>query len=88
LPERIGNTPVVRLDRVIPGLQGITLLGNAEWANPGNSVKTGSPRPWCATPSRACCGPRQAKPEKDSMQLFNPQNEAWATRPPQQRKNH
>jgi len=39
LPERIGNTPLVRLDQVVRGLEGITLLGKAEWANPGGSVK-------------------------------------------------
>lgn len=38
LPERIGNTPLVRLDRPVRGLQGITLLGKAEWVNPGGSV--------------------------------------------------
>ena len=37
--SRIGNTPLVRLDRVVRGLEGITLLGKAEWANPGGSVK-------------------------------------------------
>jgi len=39
LPERIGSTPLVRLERMAHGLQGITLLGKAEWANPGGSVK-------------------------------------------------
>jgi S-sulfo-L-cysteine synthase (O-acetyl-L-serine-dependent) len=37
LPERIGNTPLVRLDRL--ALPGITFLAKAEWANPGGSVK-------------------------------------------------
>jgi cysteine synthase B len=37
--ERIGNTPLVRLDQVVRSLEGITLLGKAEWANPGGSVK-------------------------------------------------
>jgi len=37
--SRIGNTPLVRLDQVVRGLEGITLLGKAEWANPGGSVK-------------------------------------------------
>jgi cysteine synthase B len=36
LPERIGNTPLIRLGQ--GGLPGITLLGKAEWANPGGSV--------------------------------------------------
>ena len=45
LPERIGNTPLIRLDHVARqlsrynGLYSVTLLGKAEWANPGGSVK-------------------------------------------------
>jgi cysteine synthase B len=39
IAERIGNTPLVRLERVAAHLPGITLLGKAEWANPGGSVK-------------------------------------------------
>jgi cysteine synthase B len=44
LPERIGNTPLVRFDRLVQNLAGadlpgITLLGKAEWVNPGGSVK-------------------------------------------------
>jgi cysteine synthase B len=37
--DRIGNTPLVRLDRITADLPGIQLLGKAEWANPGGSVK-------------------------------------------------
>jgi S-sulfo-L-cysteine synthase (O-acetyl-L-serine-dependent) len=37
--QRIGNTPLLRLDRLVTHLPGITLLGKAEWANPGGSVK-------------------------------------------------
>jgi cysteine synthase B len=37
--ERIGSTPLVRLEQVVRGLEGITLLAKAEWANPGGSVK-------------------------------------------------
>ncbi len=37
--ERIGNTPLVRMDRIVAHLPGITLLGKAEFANPGGSVK-------------------------------------------------
>jgi S-sulfo-L-cysteine synthase (O-acetyl-L-serine-dependent) len=37
--ERIGNTPMLRLDRIVAHLPGITLLGKAEFANPGGSVK-------------------------------------------------
>jgi cysteine synthase B len=39
LTERIGNTPLVRLDRLVQDLDRIALLGKAEWANPGGSVK-------------------------------------------------
>lgn len=35
----IGNTPLLRLDKVTHGLDGVTLLAKAEWANPGGSVK-------------------------------------------------
>ena len=33
--ERIGNTPLLRLARLTSHLPGVTLLGKAEWANPG-----------------------------------------------------
>lgn len=39
LLERIGNTPLVRFDRLTEHLPGIQILGKAEWANPGGSVK-------------------------------------------------
>jgi cysteine synthase B len=44
IPERIGSTPLVRLEQVARDLSGValagvTLLGKAEWANPGGSVK-------------------------------------------------
>ena len=39
LPQRIGSTPLIRLDRAVSDLDGITLLAKAEWANPGGSVK-------------------------------------------------
>ncbi len=39
LPERIGNTPLLRLEQMVRGLPGITLLGKAEWCNPSGSVK-------------------------------------------------
>jgi S-sulfo-L-cysteine synthase (O-acetyl-L-serine-dependent) len=39
LLERIGNTPLVRLERITEHLPGIQILGKAEWANPGGSVK-------------------------------------------------
>ncbi len=39
LIERIGNTPLLRLDRLTAHLPGIQLLGKVEWVNPGGSVK-------------------------------------------------
>jgi S-sulfo-L-cysteine synthase (O-acetyl-L-serine-dependent) len=39
LLDRIGNTPLVRLERITAHLPGIQILGKAEWANPGGSVK-------------------------------------------------
>ena len=39
LLERIGSTPLVRLVQVVREFEGITLLGKAEWTNPGGSVK-------------------------------------------------
>lgn len=39
LVHRIGSTPLVRLEKIARGLDGITILGKAEWANPGGSVK-------------------------------------------------
>jgi len=37
--DRIGNTPLVRLDRLTAHLPGVQILGKAEWMNPGGSVK-------------------------------------------------
>jgi cysteine synthase B len=37
--ELIGNTPLLRLERLTRDLPGIVLLGKAEWYNPGGSVK-------------------------------------------------
>ena len=39
LLDRIGNTPLLRLERVTEDMPGIELLGKAEWFNPGGSVK-------------------------------------------------
>lgn len=39
LLERIGNTPLLRVERIARDLPGIQLLGKAEWFNPGGSVK-------------------------------------------------
>ena len=43
LLERIGNTPLLSLnalvERHLPGIQGIQILGKAEWLNPGGSIK-------------------------------------------------
>jgi S-sulfo-L-cysteine synthase (O-acetyl-L-serine-dependent) len=37
--ERIGHTPLVRLDALTAHLSGVQILGKAEWTNPGGSVK-------------------------------------------------
>ncbi len=37
--ELIGNTPLLRLERIARDFPGIDLLGKAEWYNPGGSVK-------------------------------------------------
>jgi len=38
--ELIGNTPLLRLEKVTTGLpEGVSVLGKAEWRNPGGSVK-------------------------------------------------
>src|SRR5665213_3471583 len=37
--QRIGNTPLVRLERLASHLEGVQILGKAEWTNPGGSVK-------------------------------------------------
>ena len=39
LLERIGNTPLLRFDQLTSHLPNLTLLGKAEWHNPGGSVK-------------------------------------------------
>lgn len=36
---RVGNTPLIRLAKLTSHLPGIQILGKAEWANPGGSVK-------------------------------------------------
>jgi cysteine synthase B len=37
--ERIGNTPLLSLERLTAHLPGVHIVGKAEWANPGGSVK-------------------------------------------------
>ena len=37
--QRVGNTPLLRLDRLTEHLPGVQILAKAEWANPGGSVK-------------------------------------------------
>jgi len=37
--DRIGNTPLLRLDRIARDVADTELLGKAEWYNPGGSVK-------------------------------------------------
>ncbi len=37
--DRIGNTPLVRLEELTRNLPGVQIVGKAEWTNPGGSVK-------------------------------------------------
>ncbi|GAC1365930.1 MAG: cysteine synthase family protein [Acidobacteriaceae bacterium] len=39
LLDRIGKTPLVRLESLSSGMHGVQILGKAEWMNPGGSVK-------------------------------------------------
>jgi S-sulfo-L-cysteine synthase (O-acetyl-L-serine-dependent) len=39
LQARIGNTPLLRLERLTARLPGVQIFGKAEWLNPGGSVK-------------------------------------------------
>jgi S-sulfo-L-cysteine synthase (O-acetyl-L-serine-dependent) len=39
LLDRIGNTPLLRLEKILSQFDGIEILAKAEWANPGGSVK-------------------------------------------------
>ncbi len=61
LLERIGNTPLVRLDELTRSMPGIQILGKAEWANPGGSVKDRAASAIVADAIRSNrLGPRQA----------------------------
>ena len=37
--DRVGNTPLIRIDGLDDGIRGVAVLGKAEWVNPGGSVK-------------------------------------------------
>jgi S-sulfo-L-cysteine synthase (O-acetyl-L-serine-dependent) len=37
--QRIGNTPLLRFERLMRDLAGVAVLAKAEWVNPGGSVK-------------------------------------------------
>ncbi len=39
LLDRIGNTPLLNLERLTAHLPGIQILGKVEWVNPGGSIK-------------------------------------------------
>jgi cysteine synthase B len=39
LLDRIGNTPLLRLEKILSQFDGFEILAKAEWANPGGSVK-------------------------------------------------
>jgi S-sulfo-L-cysteine synthase (O-acetyl-L-serine-dependent) len=61
LLERIGNTPLVRLDELTREMPGIQILGKAEWANPGGSVKDRAASAIVADAlRRKLIGPRQS----------------------------
>jgi cysteine synthase B len=61
LLERIGNTPLVRLDELTREMPGVQILGKAEWANPGGSVKDRAAAAIVADAMRRkLIGPRQS----------------------------
>jgi cysteine synthase B len=37
--DRVGNTPLIQIDGLDSSFPGVSILGKAEWANPGGSVK-------------------------------------------------
>jgi cysteine synthase B len=37
--DRVGNTPLIRIDGLDERIREVAILGKAEWANPGGSVK-------------------------------------------------
>ncbi|HKF26182.1 MAG TPA: pyridoxal-phosphate dependent enzyme, partial [Candidatus Acidoferrum sp.] len=37
--ERIGNTPLIRIERIASHLPNVEIAAKAEWFNPGGSVK-------------------------------------------------
>jgi S-sulfo-L-cysteine synthase (O-acetyl-L-serine-dependent) len=37
--DRVGNTPLIRLERIAAEIPGTAILGKAEWMNPGGSIK-------------------------------------------------
>jgi len=39
LTQRIGNTPLLRLESIANGIRNVQVLAKAEWTNPGGSVK-------------------------------------------------
>jgi cysteine synthase B len=39
LKERIGNTPLLRFERLTTGSHGVLVLAKVEWTNPGGSIK-------------------------------------------------
>src|SRR5918996_1117531 len=59
LLDLIGNTPLIRLPRIEQEAPGVTLLGKAEWQNPGGSVKDRAAR------RMICEGMRSQKLSRD-----------------------
>src|SRR3990172_8955464 len=39
IPDLIGNTPLLRINRLASHVPGVAVLAKAEWFNPGGSVK-------------------------------------------------
>ena len=47
----IGNTPLLRLEKIHSEFPGIEIYGKAEYFNPGGASKTGPPSTWCSMAS-------------------------------------
>ena len=72
LLDRIGNTPLVRLDRLTAHLPGVQILGKAEWANPGGSVKDRAASAIVADAQRkGLLGPGKASGNQQSKALLD-----------------
>ena len=60
--QRVGDTPLLRFERLARDLHGIQILGKAEWVNPGGSVKDrAAMRIVCEAEERGELGPGTRK---------------------------